>query len=293
MRCLIFGGDGMLGHQLLASLSVRHEVRVTLRRSPADYASYGLFHSGNSFYGIDVERPETVERAFSEFHPEAVVNAVGVVKQRREIDPRQMLEVNAVFPRRLLALCRAHGSRLVQLSTDCVFNGRRGGYRTDDAIDAEDLYGLSKYLGELNEAPAITLRSSIIGLELARKTSLVEWFLAQRGTIRGFTRAIYSGLTTLEMARVVERCLTDHRDLCGLWQVASQPIDKFDLLSRLSQKLSRKDLTIKPDDSFVCDRRLSGREFTARTGYSAPNWNVMLDELVAQVRERGNLSYAA
>jgi dTDP-4-dehydrorhamnose reductase len=215
------------------------------------------------------------------------------VKQRREIDPRQMLEVNAVFPRRLLALCRAYGSRLVQLSTDCVFSGRRGGYGPDDAIDAEDVYGLSKYLGELHEAPAITLRSSIIGLEVARKASLVEWFLAQQGTIRGFTRAIYSGLTTLEMARVVELCLNEQRDLYGLWQVASHPIDKFDLLSRLSQKMSRKDLTIEPDDSFVCDRSLSGREFTARTGYRAPNWNVMLDELVGQVRERGDLRYAA
>lgn len=293
MRCLIFGGDGMLGHQLLASLSARHEVRVTLRRTPAEYAHYGIFHSADCFYGVDVERPETVERAFSEFHPEAVVNAVGVVKQRREIDPRRMLEVNAVFPRRLLALCQTYGSRLVQLSTDCVFSGRRGGYVPDDAIDAEDVYGLSKYLGELNEAPAITLRSSIIGLELARKTGLVEWFLAQRGTIRGYTRAIYSGLTTIEMARVVELCLTEHRDLCGVRQPASQPIDKFDLLSRLSQKLSRKDLTIQPDDSFVCDRSLSGQEFTARTGYRAPNWNVMLDELVAQVRIRGDLRYAA
>ena len=293
MRCLVFGGDGMLGHQLLASLSARHEVRVTLRRTPADYTPYGLFHSGNSYYGVDVERPETVEPIFAEFRPEAVVNAAGVIKQRREIDPRQMLEVNAVFPRRLHALCRIYDSRLVQLSTDCVFSGRRGGYGPDDAIDAEDVYGLSKYLGELNDAPAITLRSSIIGLELARKTGLVEWFLAQRGTIRGYTRAIYSGLTTIEMARVVELCLTDHRNLCGVWQPASQPIDKFDLLSRLSRKLSRHDLTIEPDDSFVCDRSLSGREFTARTGYRAPNWNVMLDELVAQVRERGDLSYAA
>lgn len=294
MRCLILAGDGMLGHQLLASLSARHEVRVTLRGSPAAYAHYGLFHAGNSFYGVDVEQLHTVERVFAEFRPEAVVNAVGIIKQRKEtVDPRQMLEVNAVFPRRLLQLCRTYDSRLVQFGTDCVFSGRRGNYTTDDPIDAADVYGLSKYLGELSDAPAITLRSSLIGLELTHKASLVEWFLAQRGTIRGYTRAIFSGLTTIEMARVVELCLGEHRELCGLWQVASQPISKFELLSRLAYELDRRDSTIVPDDTFHCDRSLSGQKFTARTGYRAPDWNVMLGELVERIQHRGTLKNAS
>ncbi|MBL9093714.1 MAG: SDR family oxidoreductase [Planctomycetaceae bacterium] len=294
MRCLIIGGDGMLGHQLLRSLAARHEVRCTLRRDAAHYLPYGMFTAANSYFNVDVEAFDRVREVVAGFRPQAVINAAGVIKQRKETtDSRQMLEVNAVFPRRLLKLCGDAGIRLVHLSTDCVFNGRRGGYTEHDPIDAEDVYGLSKYLGEIVDAPAVTLRSSIIGLELSRKASLIEWFLAQRGTIRGFTRAIYTGLTTIEMSRVIELVLTEQRDLCGLWQPASQPIDKFDLLSRLARALGRRDIVIEPDDSFFCDRSLSGAAFGARTGYCAPDWDVMIGELAAQIQQKGIWKHAS
>jgi dTDP-4-dehydrorhamnose reductase len=285
MRCLIIGGDGMLGHRLLLDWRRRHDVRVTVRRSLVDYRAYNLFCSENCFDGIDVAEPRALDRVFAEFRPEAVVNAAGVIKQRKDTtDARQMLEVNAVFPRRLLSLCREYDSRLVHLSTDCVFNGHRGNYRQDDLIDAEDVYGLSKYLGELAEAPAVTLRSSIIGLELSRKASLIEWFLAQRGKIKGFTRAIYTGLTTNEMSRVIESMLGEHHNLYGLWQVAAEPITKFALLTKLAQKLGREDILLEPDASFHCDRSLDGSAFTAKTGYRAPSWDAMLQELAEQIQ---------
>lgn len=223
----------------------------------------------------------------ADFRPEAVVNAVGIVKQRgaaKEEIPS--LEVNSLFPHRLALLCEATGARLVHMSTDCVFSGRKGNYTEEDIPDAEDLYGRTKLLGEISEPGCVTLRTSIIGLELSRKRGLIEWFLAQKGEIRGFTKAIYTGLTTAEMSRVIERVLVQQPDLSGVWQVASEPIDKYDLLTRFSKVLGREDISIVPDDSVWIDRSLSAVAFEHATGYHAPGWNEMLEELGAEVRQR-------
>jgi dTDP-4-dehydrorhamnose reductase len=241
-----------------------------------------------------VQATDRLLEVLGEFHPDAVINCVGIIKQRsaaKESIPS--LEVNSLLPHRLRLICASAGAKLVHLSTDCVFNGRRGNYHQTDPADAEDLYGLSKYLGEVSEAPAVTIRSSIIGLELSRKQSLIEWFLAQHGTIRGFTKAIYSGITTAEMARVIEFVLTDVPDLSGVWQVAADPINKYDLLCQLSAKLGRRDIAIQPDNSFHCDRSLDGSDFARRTGYRVPGWDRMLDELAAQIQGRGALNEAA
>jgi dTDP-4-dehydrorhamnose reductase len=287
VRVLILGGDGMLGHRLLRSLSGEHEVRVTLRPEEGAYHGHGLFHAANSFFGVDVRDHDRLVDVFARFRPQAVVNAAGVVKQRPEAkDSLTSIEINALFPHRLARLCAATGARLVHVSTDCVFSGRRGSYRETDRPDPEDLYGRTKLLGELHEAPALTLRSSIIGLEIGRAQGLVEWFLASRGTVKGFRRAIYSGLTTHEMARVIGGLLVRHPDLSDLFHVASAPIDKYTLLSQLARALGRDDVRIEPDDQLVCDRSLSAEAFRAATGYVAPSWEEMLRELAAAIRER-------
>jgi dTDP-4-dehydrorhamnose reductase len=287
MRILILGGDGMLGHQLLRHLEPRHEVTVTLRRPLNAYREHGLFRAGNSIAEVDARDWPTVEAALDTVDPEAVVNCIGIVKQRDEAKSAiPSIEVNALFPHRLLAACGAAGRRLVHVSTDCVFSGREGGYSEDDVPDPVDLYGRSKLLGEVASPPGLTLRTSIIGRELARKTGLVEWFLAQTGTIRGFRRAIYSGVTTREMARIVERVLADHSELSGVWHIASQPISKYDLLLLLAHLLDRHELEIVPDDDFLCDRSLDGSRFAAATGYRAPAWPEMLAELAEEVRQR-------
>lgn len=287
MRILILGGDGMLGHRLLMHLQDRHETKVTLRRELAAYERYGLFTLENSYWGVEAKDTERLLEVVADFRPEAVVNAVGIVKQRgaaKEAIPS--LEINALLPHRLALLCRAAGARLIHLSTDCVFSGRKGNYTEDDVPDAEDLYGRTKLLGEVADAGCITLRTSIIGLELSRRTGLIEWFLAQRGEIRGFTKAIYTGLTTAEMSHVIERVLVKHPHLSGVWQVASEPINKYDLLVRFSEVLGRDDVRIVPDDTVRIDRSLLPVAFEKATGYSAPGWNEMLKELGAEVRQR-------
>lgn len=287
MRVLILGGDGMLGHRLFLHLRDQHQVRVTLRRPLASYEDYGLFNRGNSYPGVDAGEEDRLLEVISDFRPEAVVNAVGIVKQRESARAAiPSLEINALLPHRLASMCRAAGSRLVHMSTDCVFNGRRGGYTEEDISDAEDLYGRTKFLGEVAEPGCITLRTSIIGLELSRKTGLVEWFLAQNGEIRGFTNAIYTGLTTAEMSRVIERVLVEQPDLSGVWQVASRPVSKYDLLVRLVEILGREDVYIVQDDSVRIDRSLSGLAFEKTTGYRVPAWDALLQELGDEVRRR-------
>jgi dTDP-4-dehydrorhamnose reductase len=284
---LILGGDGMLGHRLLQSFAERHEVRVTLRSTLSTYAPYGLFDTGNSYDGIDARSLDALSRVLSDYRPQAVVNCIGIIKQRRAAaDAIASLEINALFPHRLLPMCRAVGARMVNMSTDCVFSGERGAYTEDDRPDAADLYGRSKLLGEVGDPGAITLRTSIIGTELGHRSSLIEWFLAQRGAIKGYTRAIYSGFTTHEMARIIEHVLLARPELSGVWHVASAAISKYHLLCKLGRLLDRRDVTIVPDDSFVCDRSLSGERFAAAAGYQAPSWDQMLVELAAAIVAR-------
>ena len=287
MRILVLGGDGMLGHQLLRQWRDRHEVRVTLRLGLDAYQHLSLFNIENSFDCVDASNTERIGNILRSWQPAAVVNAIGVVKQRDDANKHiPSLEINALFPHRLAELCGAAESRLVHVSTDCVFSGRKGSYTEDDPCDVQDIYGMTKFLGELGNGEGITFRTSIIGLELTRKSSLIEWFLSQGGSIRGFRKAIYSRLTTMEMSRVIERVLASYSELTGLWHIASRPIDKYTLLKMLAEKLGRTDVTIEPYDDFVCDRSLDGSRFDNITGYSPPEWGVMLDELATEIQER-------
>lgn len=289
MRALILGGDGMLGHALQDAWTPRHEVWVTLRRDRGAYGPGAARFGERALFGIDARRDEALETALARARPEVVVNAVGIVKQREAAhDPVLSVEVNALLPHRLARCCAAAGARLVHVSTDCVFSGARGGYTERDPPDPIDLYGRTKWLGEVADQPhVLTLRTSIIGLELGRATGLVEWFLGQRGRVRGYRRARYTGLTTAALGRALEHLLLQADPPTGLWHLASAPIDKHDLLTRLSRRLGRTDVELVPDDSVVCDRSLDGRALEARTTYRVPSWDAMLDELAGAIQRRG------
>ncbi len=279
MRILILGGDGMLGHQLFRGLRTRHEVRVTLHRTLAHYSSFALFHAMSAYDQVDIRDFDRVRDVVADFRPDAVVNATGIVKQRNEANQSiPSIEINALFPHRLSALCRSVGARLVHMSTDCVFSGRRGNYCESDTPDAEDLYGRSKLLGEVTDLPCITLRTSIIGRELSRKTGLLEWLLAQQGSVKGFRQAIFSGFTTMELSRIVELVLLRSRPLYGLYHVSSAPISKHDLLCLIRDKL-RLPVEIVADDSFRCDRSLDSVRFRQAFSYHPPSWDAMIAEL--------------
>lgn len=233
---------------------------------------------------VDVLAEGALEKTIESIKPDIVINCIGIIKQRKEAENRYLsIGINSWLPHKIARLCAENGARLIHLSTDCVFDGTRGGYREDELTNATDLYGRSKALGETDktEKNAVTLRTSIIGRELAEpKQSLIEWFLSQQGkTIKGFERAIYTGFTTHEMARIIVRVI-DTPDLYGLFHVASAPINKYDLLVMLREQMSL-DIDIVRDSEFHCDRSLVMDRFTEKTGYKAPSWQEMLEEMAA------------
>lgn len=287
MNLLVLGGDGMLGHQLLHEWRERHHVAATFHQPMAAYDHVLDVTRVRTFGEVDAGDFARVRAIVHEVKPDAVINGIGIVKQRAEAKAAiPSIEINALLPHRLADVCHEHGARLVHISTDCVFSGRAGNYRETDVPDPVDLYGRSKLLGEVGYAPGLTLRTSIIGLELSRFTGLVEWFLAARGTIRGFRRAIYSGFTTHAMAALIEQVLTSHQNLSGLWHVASTPITKYNLLTQLAAALGRTDVDIVPDDDFACDRSLSADAFAREVGYRPPAWHDMIAGLADEIRVR-------
>lgn len=231
--------------------------------------------------GIDVENQDSLERVFARIKPQAVVNCVGLVKQLAETDnPLIALPINALLPHRLAQLCDLAGARLVHISTDCVFSGTRGNYRETDRSDAEDLYGKSKFLGEVAYPHTITLRTSIIGHELASTHGLINWFLTQEGRVKGYTKAVFSGLPTVELARVVRDLVLPKSELSGLFHIASAPITKYDLLQLVAEVYNKR-IEIIPDEEVVIDRSLDGERFRQATNYVAPPW----PELIRQMFE--------
>lgn len=283
VKILILGGDGMLGHRLLLHMQDRHEACVTLRCALSEYARHGIFNAANAFANMDVRHFDQVAMLHKNFRPDVVINAVGVVKQRPESEEGiPAIEINALLPHRLAQLCREQGSRLLHLSTDCVFSGTAGNYREEDIPDPHDLYGRSKLMGEVSMVPCLTLRTSIIGRELSRKTGLFEWFLAQaKGRnvrVKGFRNAIYSGFTTHEMARIIEHMLVNHPDASGIYHVSSAPISKYDLLCMINTTLGL-DVEILPDEEFRCDRSLDSTKFKKAFDYVPPSWPFMVREL--------------
>jgi len=283
MRILILGGDGMLGHQLLKQLKINHDVRVTLRRDLAVYKRFTLFSTENSYPGIDVRSPGKLAESLNDFHPDAVVNAIGIVKQLPEASESiPSIEINALFPHRLALLCKDINVRMIHLSTDCVFSGKKGNYEESDRSDPDDLYGRTKFLGEVNEKHCLTLRTSMIGQELSRKKNLLEWFLAQNVTVQGYKKFIFSGFTTLELSRVIENLILNYPDASGIYHVSSDPISKFDLLSIIKENL-KLPIEIIPDESFSCDRSLDSTKFRQEFDYHPPSWEEMIDELCKDI----------
>ncbi|PKO38922.1 MAG: NAD(P)-dependent oxidoreductase [Betaproteobacteria bacterium HGW-Betaproteobacteria-18] len=282
MKILVLGASGMLGNAMLRILSedAAHEVFGTAR-SALVRRHFAAPLAAKIICGIDVENIDSLARLFGELRPQLVVNCIGLVKQLSNADdPLQALPINALLPHRLARLCALLDARLVHVSTDCVFDGSQGNYRETDRSNADDLYGRSKYLGEVAYQHTITLRTSIIGHELDGAHGLVNWFLAQERRVKGYRRAIFSGLPTVELARVVRDVVLPRTDLFGLYHVAAAPIAKYELL-KLVAEAYRKVIDIEPDDNVLIDRSLDASRFHAATGYIAPAW----PDLVAQMRD--------
>lgn len=280
MKILVLGVSGMLGNAMFRTLSEGTEIKVFgTARSSSVQRYFAPEMASQIIAGVDVENQDSLARVFSEVKPQVVVNCIGLIKQLADAnDPLQALPINAMLPHRLARLCELGGARLIHISTDCVFAGTKGNYRESDPADATDLYGRSKHLGEVTYPHTITLRTSIIGHELSSSHALLGWFLAQEGQVKGYTKAIFSGLPTVELARVVREVVLPMPELSGLYHVASAPIAKYDLLKMIADVYGKK-IEIITDDALVIDRALNAERFRDATGYVAPPWQELVKRM--------------
>ncbi|MDG0855371.1 dTDP-4-dehydrorhamnose reductase family protein [Roseateles puraquae] len=284
-RLLVLGASGMLGNAVLRVFAADEGYEVYGSVRSAGVVSRLQSHAPAARFvpGVDVESLDSLTRLFAQVKPDLVVNCIGIVKQLAEADdPLTAIPINALLPHRLARLAQVCGARLIHVSTDCVFSGAKGGYLESDPADAQDLYGRSKLMGEVDYDNAVTLRTSIIGHELASAHGLVGWFLSQTGPVRGFTKAVFSGLPTVELARVMKDVVAPHPELRGTWHVSAEAIDKYSLLKLVAAEYGRDNL-ISPDDKLVIDRSLDSSRFRAATGYAPPSW----PDLVRSMRAFG------
>ena len=282
MRVLVLGASGMIGSAMFRVLSAQPEWSVfgTLR-SAETKRFFSSDVNNNLLTHVDVDKPDEVMRAFSIVHPDVVVNCIGLTKHHKEAEDALLaIPINALFPHRLAELCAVGGSRLIHVSTDCVFSGLKGAYIESDEADARDLYGRAKFLGELNYPHAITLRTSTIGHELQSHYGLLEWFLAQQGRCKGYRNAIFSGLPNTVFAQLVRDIVIPRSDLSGLYHVGASPISKFDLLCLIA-RVYGKSIDIEADDQFMIDRSLNSQRFSSATGYVAPAWPELIKSMHA------------
>lgn len=280
MRVLVLGAAGMLGHTMCRRLSPSHDVVGTVRGSENELRRFPIFSDMKLCGNINAERFETVERIIKHEGPDVVVNCIGIIKQLKAANnPLVSITINALFPHQLAELCMRNGVRLIHFSTDCVFSGRKGNYKESDYADADDLYGRSKFLGEVTSPSCLTLRTSVIGFELYRKVGLLEWLMSQQGgTVEGYTNALYTGFTTDALAALVEKLICDFPDLYGVWHASSDPISKYDLLCMVNEAFDLG-IEITPNHVFECDRRLDSSRFRQATGFKPPSWEQMIEDL--------------
>jgi|688.fasta_scaffold280369_2 dTDP-4-dehydrorhamnose reductase len=277
---LILGASGMLGHMLVRVLSPRHRViGTTSSQYKAESPLAKLLDRESWIGGIDVRSLNQVDDLVREIQPDVVINCVGVIKQKMESSNiTDAITINSLFPHHLANLCQSQNSRLIHFSTDCVFEGTPGMKMVSDTPNATDLYGTTKRLGEVDYGDSITIRSSIVGAQIVGTESLFQWAISQKGKkIEGFTGALYSGLTTMTMSKVILEIVDNFPQLSGIQQIASEAITKHDLLRKLNAALGLN-LDICPDNTIIYDRTLDGSEFVEQTGIRIPTWDEMIIE---------------
>ena len=282
-RILVLGGAGTLGHKLWQFLSARFpDSYVSIRKSKAYYENCGLFNGLHVVDGLDLRDFDRIKVVLRDMRPSVIVNCAGVTLRSTEAkDKLSNIAINALLPHVLAEWCTANGARLIHFSTVCVFDGRSGNYDEDSYTDARDLYGLTKILGDVQVPCTLTLRSSFIGREIFGGTELLEWFLAQRGKlVNGFTKALFTGLTTNRLAELVGELIEKFKDLNGLYHVASETVSKYELLNMMKEAY-KIDVEIEQDDTFECRRNLNGDRFLKVTGFKCPSWRQMMLEMAA------------
>lgn len=280
-RVLILGVTGMLGHTLFKEMSKNSdfEVFATTRSKSGLKAFFSETEFNHIRDNVDADNFDTIIRAIAAIQPDIIINCIGIIKQLPiSKDPLIAITVNAQLPHRLSMVARSANARMIHISTDCVFKGDKADYTEEVPSDATDLYGRTKFLGEVDYPHCVTLRTSIIGHELRTEFSLVDWFLSQQNATKGFTQAIYSGFPTIEIVNIITNFVIPNEELKGLYHVSSNVISKYELLQIISE-VYKKEIEIEPFDDFKINRSLNSDRFKRLTGYQPPAWSILVKEM--------------
>lgn len=280
-KVLILGVRGMLGHVLYRSLAnnPKFEVYATTTGSSKDLISFPAEMHHNIFTGIDAENSDNLLPVFSSLQPQVVINCIAVIREAEiKKNPLFAININSVLPHKLVLLCKDSGARLIQISTDSLFGDDKSMYKENDKLRVSDLYSMTKVLGEVNNSNCITIRTSIIGHELVSKSSFVEWFLAQDKKVRGFSKVIYAGFPTIELAEIIGDYILPNEKLAGIYHLSSNPISKYTLL-QLIARLYEKKVEIEENNTIETNRLLDSSLFRSVTGYEPPSWEVLVNKM--------------
>ncbi len=279
MKILIFGASGMLGHNLFETFSENKNFETfgVIRKN----VSVKVFReNAKRIKSIsDAREIEEITDLIKEVSPKVIINCIGLIKQKEDLkNIVESIQLNSLFPHLLQIASRDVGAKLIHFSTDCVFSGKKGSYKEEDLPDSVDIYGLSKRLGEIDANGALTLRTSIIGHEIMSDVSLLDWFLNQEDSIKGYKKAIFSGLTTIEISKVLQQIILNNFSLSGIYHLSANPISKYDLL-KLVAKIYKKNIEILEDTEVKIDRSLDSSKFSSITGYNPPSWEMLIKDL--------------
>jgi dTDP-4-dehydrorhamnose reductase len=286
LKILVLGATGTLGHKLYQILSATFDTAGIVRGSYANLSRYGFFRQSDIIPHIDAKDISQVEKAVAHAKPDVIVNCIGIIKAVEKAHSiLDNIWLNSLLPHQLNQICQDRSIRLIHISTDCIFSGRKGDYLENDSSDAEDIYGKTKFLGEISGENSLTIRTSLIGRELSTSNNLIEWFLSnQGGKVKGFANAIFSGFPTIYLANIIKLIIENRNKLHGIYHVSSEPISKYQLLKLIRDRM-QLNIEIEEYPDFYCNRSLNSSLFRETIGFKPISWPAMIDEFVIDAQQ--------
>ena len=257
MKVLILGATGMIGSALMCVLSKNNTFDL-VGTSTDDKLNkiINIKLKSNLLTVFNFLNNNNLEDLITKVKPDVIINCIGIVKQSSAIDDNiSTIYLNSILPHKLSEISLKLNIRLIHLSTDSVFSGKKGFYNEEDDPDPVDFYGRTKLIGEITKNNSLTLRTSLIGHEFFTKNGLLEWFLNQEKECYGYRKAFFSGFTTISFAKIIESILLKQKDLKGLYHISSNIISKYDLLKIISKSYT-KNIEILENNAFAVDRSL-------------------------------------
>ena len=282
-KILVIGASGLIGNAIFHEcLNFKYDVYGTIKRKNKKY--FFKKNSNKIFSNIRIENDKEIVKIIKKIKPNIVINCAAVVKKYIDLySIKKIFEINSKFPKKLEHLTSMYNFKLIHISTDCVFDGKHGNYSEDDIPNPQDIYGLSKYFGEVKSDNCLTIRTSVIGPELKKSQGLYEWFMKQNGKIKGYKKFIFSGLTSFELSKIIISNLSNFK-LGSIVHISSKPINKFELLKKFKKTFSKKDLVIKECNKIKINRSLISN-FQKKNNIKISSWNKMLSDMKTKIDE--------